>query len=233
MIDKEGFDNIRKRMDAYDKRREEVIKISRDIQKLSKQAIFSVHRGDLSDATKKLDDAKKIAVEKVFPIIDELPTLRFGSFTASLEEWAEGALFVAWVKDNQILSPSSGPFTREKKSADGTTTISAPLIDHTEYIGALSDFTGEIGRVAVFKAANRDLETVKKVAETQSLVYYHLFECNSIAGGKYTKKVDAVQTNLKKVEDILYELSLLQKGGKALKRDPVALMTEGDDKDDN
>ena len=34
-------------MEAYDKLREDMIKQSRDVQKLSKQAIFAVHRGNL------------------------------------------------------------------------------------------------------------------------------------------------------------------------------------------
>ena len=112
-------------------------------------------------------------------------------------------VLAAWMADGLVLPPSAPQFTRTL--ANGQT---APLIEATEYIGALSDFTGEIGRVAVVKAAARDIDAVKRVLETQSLVYFHLFECNSIAGGKYTKKVEAVQTNLRKVEDVVYELSL-------------------------
>ena len=41
------IDAIKIRLDTYDKLREGVIKDSRDVQKLSKQAIFSIHRGNL------------------------------------------------------------------------------------------------------------------------------------------------------------------------------------------
>ena len=34
-------------------------------------------------------------------------------------------------------------------------------------------------------------------------------------GGKFNKKVDAVSTNLRKVEDIVYDLSMVMHGGKA------------------
>lgn len=60
LVQVEDFNNIRVRMDSYDKERETVIKMSRDIQKLSKQSIFSVHRGNLQDAEQKTSDAKKI-----------------------------------------------------------------------------------------------------------------------------------------------------------------------------
>ena len=47
LLDIEAIDAIRGRMEAYDKLREDMIKQSRDVQKLSKQAIFAVHRGNL------------------------------------------------------------------------------------------------------------------------------------------------------------------------------------------
>jgi len=50
LIDVAEMDAIRLRMDSFDKLREEVIKQSRDVQKLSKQGIFAVHRGNLKEA---------------------------------------------------------------------------------------------------------------------------------------------------------------------------------------
>ena len=37
-------------------------------------------------------------------------------------------------------------------------------------------------------------------------------------GGKFTKKVDAINTNLRKVEDIVYDLSMVRLGGKSKKQ---------------
>ena len=41
----EDFDRMKEAMEVYDKTREDVIKRTRDVQKLGKQAIFSLHRG--------------------------------------------------------------------------------------------------------------------------------------------------------------------------------------------
>lgn len=49
---------IRDRMDVYDKERERIIKLSRDVQKFAKQAIYSIHRNSLQDAQNKIDSAK-------------------------------------------------------------------------------------------------------------------------------------------------------------------------------
>ena len=57
LIDLPELESIRGRMEALDALREDVIKQSRDIQKLSKQAIYSVQRNALSDAKAKLNKA--------------------------------------------------------------------------------------------------------------------------------------------------------------------------------
>ena len=71
LLDASDIDNIRARMDAFDSLREDVIKQSRDVQKLSKQAIFAIHRGALADANSKLGKGRECiegmlkAIEKV------------------------------------------------------------------------------------------------------------------------------------------------------------------------
>jgi predicted translin family RNA/ssDNA-binding protein len=125
LVDNEAIDGIRERMETYDKLREDVIKQSRDIQKLSKQAIYSVHRGALQDSRTKLDQAMVLA-NKIFETVNVHTNLRHGAFSNSLEEWAEGALTLAWVEKKCIL-------TREDMQ----------VINSHEYIGALSDFTGD------------------------------------------------------------------------------------------
>ena len=66
---------IKARYDAQDKERENIIKKSRDIQKLSKNAVFSLHRGQLDTATKQLKDCAKAANEIQSTILAE-PNLR-------------------------------------------------------------------------------------------------------------------------------------------------------------
>lgn len=69
LLDVTSINAIRDRMETYDKLREDVIKQSRDVQKLSKLAIYSVHRGSLSDSKTKLDQAMKLAV-KILEIVN-------------------------------------------------------------------------------------------------------------------------------------------------------------------
>jgi len=188
------IDAIKGRMDAFDKLREQVIKDSRDVQKLAKQAIFAVHRGNLKGSKAQLDDAlgKATAIQQ---LIEAQPSLRGGSFSNSLEEWAEGVLTLEWALNKRVMS---------KKEM--------PICNTAEYVGALSDFTGEIGRLAIASASKRDFGAVRQVHQADVAISAGLMQVN--VGGKYTKKVDAVSTNLRKVEDVVYELSMLKRGGK-------------------
>jgi len=202
------IDAIRTRMDAYDKLREQVIKDSRDVQKLAKQAIFSVHRGNLKVSRTQLDDALSKA-NAILALIADAPPLRNGAFGNSLEEWAEGVLTLEWAVSKRVVSKAE-----------------MQICNTAEYVGALSDFTGEIGRMAVAKAVKRDLDGVRETLQADVAISSGLQQVN--VGGKYTKKVEAVNTNLRKVEDVVYELSMLRRGGKgkALEEAPVASKEE-------
>lgn len=191
------IDAIKERLETYDKLREGVIKDSRDVQKLSKQAIFSIHRGNLKQSTKQLDEAL-IKAKAIMLVVDKHPGLRWGAFSNSLEEWAEGVITLEWAKNGKVPS--------KKEVGDD-------ILNNHEYVGALSDFTGEIGRMAVASASKRDIDTVRKIQQAGISISQNLMQINT--GGKFTKKVDAVNTNLRKVEDIVYDLSMVQLGGKA------------------
>lgn len=118
-------------------------------------------------------------------------------------------LFLEWIRGRKILLKSElGPF-----------------ISTSEYVGALSDFTGEIGRLAVVLASQRQIVSVKDILQADLIISSYLFQFN--VNGNYTKKLNAVNMNFKKVEDILYELTLQKMGGKALRRDPEPPAEEG------
>ena len=63
LLDAAGFDAIRARLEAADAIREEAIKLSRDAQKWSKQAIFAVQRAAYTEASTKLKSAESILLK--------------------------------------------------------------------------------------------------------------------------------------------------------------------------
>lgn len=188
------LDAIRGRMEVYDKAREQLIKDSRDVQKLAKLAIYAVIRGSLADARSKLDSAKSKA-SAIMTVVDQFPSLRQGSFTACLEEWAEGFLCLEWCENKRIASKAE-----------------CAIINTVEYVGALSDFTGEIGRLAVFQASKHNLDAVKEIHQVDIIISEGLNRVN--VGNRFGKKLDAIYTNMGKVENIVLELTLLKLSGK-------------------
>jgi predicted translin family RNA/ssDNA-binding protein len=92
------------------------------------------------------------------------------------------------------------------------TLSSLQLPTSQEYIGGLSDFTGELGRIAVMLAAQRQLSAVKETLEIDYMIADFISKLN--VTNRYGKKLDAVYMNAKKLEDVVYELTLLQRSGR-------------------
>lgn len=77
LIDTEGFDAIRTRLEAADAIREEAIKLSRDAQKWSKQAIFAVQRAAYTEASTKLKSAESVLL-KIQTLIESVSSRIYG-----------------------------------------------------------------------------------------------------------------------------------------------------------
>lgn len=195
LLDTDTFTVIRERLEVSDARREQVIKRSRDVQKLSKQAIYSLQRGEMDTARQQLEKASGLAHGIKIELVDEEPSLRTGSFSNSMEEWAEGRLFEEWLKTGKVM-------TLEELKAEID-------MNEEEYLGGLGDLTGEIGRWAVACATKRDAESVKRALRTDLCVMEAMMQVGSLVP-KMSKKSGAVETNMKKLEVLLYELSLVK-----------------------
>jgi len=62
LIDENDWSNITQQMSDYDEKREIMIKQCRDMQKLAKHAIFSLHRKDDEQAKEQLTKFVQLAV---------------------------------------------------------------------------------------------------------------------------------------------------------------------------
>jgi predicted translin family RNA/ssDNA-binding protein len=133
-------------------------------------------------------------------VVKEHPTLRSGAFSNSLEEWAEGELTLEWVENKRIK-----------------TMAELRVVNIAEYVGALSDFTGEAGRIAVAHASKRQMEDVRDIQQVDLVVSQAITRMNGVTP-RFSKKLDAVNTNLRKVEDLIFELSMAKRGSRGGKK---------------
>eukprot|EP00752_Nemacystus_decipiens_P009240 g8253.t1 len=192
VLDVKDFEAIRVAMAAFDEKREAVIKRTRDIQKWSKMAIYSLHREDFKKAEKQLADCRA-AAEGLLPLINETPRLRMGSFSCSMEEFAEARLYELWL--------------REKRLA---TRAEIGLVNTEEYLGGLLDLTGELNRFAVARATERDSIGVKECLETVLVI--HEFVTLNPLPGRLPKKKNELFNSLRKLQNMTYELALMKAG---------------------
>jgi len=184
----EDFEAIRRRMELFDEQREKVIKRCRDVQKAAKQAIFALHRNDSARADRLLESACQ-ATNELLPTIIETPALRSGSFSSAMEEYAEACLLKEWLLNRRLASRKDLGF-----------------VNSEEYVGALCDLTGEIGRYAVMRATHRDVKAVEQCLETDLAVLTTIIQLP--LPFKLFKKLEPLKMAVTKLEMVLYELSL-------------------------
>lgn len=216
VVDLRLLGGIKKRYDAFDATREQVLKRARDVLKCAKNAIYALQRGDFRKADAELTQCAKDANSIHEQLVGEKPALRHGLFGSSLEEMAEALAYRAFRKDKQVLSLA------EMQAASG---LAFPL-SLGEYLGGIMDLTGEVGRLAV-RSASKGRQAVTDVElclACVDAVYTGLQDLPSLPWG-LGKKMGAVKGTLMKIEGVLYELSLLSQGLRVAA--PVAAADEG------
>ncbi|CAK4706135.1 hypothetical protein LEN26_012512 [Aphanomyces euteiches] len=212
LLDQASFQRISAEMTEYDEKREVIIRQSRDILKSSKQAIFSMHRGALDDAKAKLQAADQV-IATLSPLIVADRSLRTGSFAAAMEEYAEAQCFLHFLLHGTLILIDKLNF-----------------VEREEYLSGVVDFTGEVGRYAIAQATKRNVQQVEACRDIVEAISGELIQFN-FRNGPLRKKYDALKYNLKKLENTLYELSLVTNGFQVNveKDEPVETTTGGDD----
>lgn len=169
--------------------RHQLIAVANDALRQSKQAIFSLHRLDMAAARKQLDAVNKTFVQLQKTMLKKNRQLsQQGAYLASVEEYLEAELFYQAMNGQPISAI---------KNLD---------LGVDQYIGALSDLTGELTRQAVLRATDKDYETVKRYTQIVEEVIGALIEFDLVS--HLRQKYDDAKRNLKRLEGIQYDISL-------------------------
>ncbi len=188
MLDKKFFPKIKKEYDSYDIGRRIIIRHSNDILKFAKQAIFALHRENLKEADETLKEAEKL-FKYLQTKIDEEDGLKYeGAYLAAVEEFIEAKLFEQYIKTGKVGEIKGYKFEAES------------------YLGGICDFTGEVVRRGVFLATKRRYKEVEKCWAIIDAVIHELIQFNLI--GSIRPKYDQAKNNLRKIEEIMYDLEI-------------------------
>ncbi|MEM4263429.1 MAG: hypothetical protein QW666_00855 [Candidatus Woesearchaeota archaeon] len=191
-FDKKAFSEMRKEMEVFDAAREQLIKDSRDILKLAKGAIYSVHRHDLKEAERQLEEAKA-AIKKMNLLLKKDESLAsVGAYSEALEEYVEASCYFNLAKNKKLLSAKD-----------------LGVCTHT-YLPGLCDLVGELVRKAVNSSIKGDFDTALEIKDFVADIYEELmmFDFRNIPA---RKKFDTIKYSLEKLENLVLELKLKQK----------------------
>jgi predicted translin family RNA/ssDNA-binding protein len=179
---------IKKELLNYAEKRREIINKSGDALHLAKRAIFALHRENLKEADQKLKDCEEIfkLLEKKYKNDNHFK--EEGSYKAALEEYVEAKIFQQFLLNKKL------------------TEIKEVFVPAEIYVAGLCDVPGELYRYAIKMATKKDLEKVEIAAKLANEISGELTEFNLTS--YLRNKFDQAKTAVKKIEYIIYELSI-------------------------
>ena len=174
-------------MHKIDIKREEIIKTSREIITISKQIIYAAQRNELKEAEKSIKNIK----EK----IKKLRKIKIATDTninaVAFQEYVEAIAFYEFVKNKRIPTRASLGVSAE------------------DYLSGLCDLTGELVRKAVYDVIHKKFDEAVKIKDLVHDIYGEFLKFH-LRNGELRKKSDSIKWNLKKLEEVMYDISMKQ-----------------------
>ena|SRR3989338_9712845 len=187
MLNKPFFKNLKKDYDRRSSERRQIISAANTVLHDSKRVIFALHRGDINAAKKSLADIET-TLKKLDKQFSYSRLIQEGAYNAGVEEYVEAKLFCNVISGEKI---------------DG---IKGVTLSTDAYLGGISDLTGELVRLATNEAAKGNFAEVEKLKTIVADVLAELVEFDIT--GYLRTKYDQAKTNLRKIEQISYEVKL-------------------------
>lgn len=164
----------------------ELKKYSDQIRRRAKKAIALLRRDNLRESREVVEE-----IENIFKTTNKLvqknsDLVNIGFYKEAVEEYLEAKVFF------NFLSPADRKipvFIKAKPE---------------EIIGGFCDFTGELVRKAITLAGSRNQEKILDYKEAVEKVIEELTKIG--LEGKLRQKYDETERNLRRIEDILYDL---------------------------
>ncbi len=188
MLNKKDFEEMRKEMESFDAVRENIIAMSREIVRLSKKVIYSVHRKDMKEAESAVAEIKK-SVKNIIKSSEDSELEYSGSRRIALQEFVEAICYYEYVKNGKIPS--------HKEIG----------VDAESFLLGLCDLSGELVRNAVNGVIEGDYKNAQDVKEFIEELYWELSQFD-FRNGDLRRKYDGIKYDLKKLEELVAQVKL-------------------------
>ncbi len=176
---RETMGKIRAYLDEADSVREEALRITREIVRLSGDAVKASHRGDLQDAEDRLSKAGEL-VRKLKEKLENYPMLYYSGYVQTAnQEFAEASLLLAYIEGRGLPDPWG---------------LGIPEAD---YLLGFGDFIGELRRRFLLMLLGGKVEEAEGV--------YHFMEelYGELMAFEYPKGLVNVRTKQDQARHIL------------------------------
>ena len=185
MLNKIEFSKIRNEMHKSDSKREDLIQISREVISLSKQIIYATQRNDLKEAEKTIKGIKQ-KIKKLKKIKTAADT---NINAVAFQEYVEAIAFYEFVKNKKIPTRGSLGVSAE------------------DYLAGICDLTGELVRKAIYDVIHKKFDEAERIKNLVHDIYGEFLKLN-LRNGELRKKSDSIKWNLKKLEEVMYDISI-------------------------
>ncbi len=192
MITKHDFEDMLTESQEFDSQREELIKKSRDVLKLTKQTIYAVHRDDMKDAETLVKEMQKQLKTLNEYVKKNQKMYHQGSYKVAIQEYVEAMLYYHFVRDHKLM-------TRSELG-----------VETDYYLLGLCDLSGELSRKAIAAASKGKYKEPFVIKDFLDSLYELLLKFD-IRDGELRGKFDSIKYDLKKLEDVCFELKLKEK----------------------
>jgi predicted translin family RNA/ssDNA-binding protein len=190
MIDEKDWQHVVGHLESFESNRDVLLKQSREIQKRCKQATHLLHKGSVEDAAALLEETEALA-HVTQSLLQTYPSMRQGALSFAMEEYVQAFLYKVFLVEGRLAKSSE-----------------VPLVEPEEYLAGVLDFTEELSRYAIQRATLRDNAAVQKCREVVDGILGQFLQFD-LRNSSLRRKYDGLKYTLKKLENTLYELSLV------------------------
>jgi translin len=187
MITKAFIKKLKDQIERSDTARVKIIRETHPMVREAKHAIFKIHRGEINEAEKSLEALEK-KLKSIVKEAEKANSRNEGTLHAAVEEFLEALYLLKVIQEKPIPQKISFSITAD------------------EQLSALSDLTGELVRAATLEVTKGHLHCVQQYRDATEELFGVLMQMN--LRGILRQKRDDARRNLKRLEDILYDVSL-------------------------
>jgi len=189
MIDIKDFAEMKKKLEEFDEQRESLVSEVRNIVRLSKRIIYSVHRNDEKSSDESVAEIRKIVKATMQKVRKEPALLHSGLLKSAIQEYVEAVCFYEIIRNKRIPT---------HKELD---------VQPEHYLLGICDLTGELSRRSVNAAAGANYKTALEMKGIVSEIYDEMMQFD-FANGELRKKFDSIKYEVKRLEEMALTISL-------------------------